>query len=311
MKNLDKIVEKRKQIQSSNEDAASISTTEKQFDSINRVQVGVAKELAKVIVENKPEEVKVPDLNKVVKAVNDVKDYLEANPDDDSKIIEAIQELTREVQKLPKEYEKVEIPDPIEEVTVKNFPDYSEDLKGLGDKLDNLKLDPKINVAAPKVEVKSEPVDLKPLQDSIEALKQAVVDNKVIVPPTDLTALEDAMIDVNQAIRTLKFPSPNYVIPFKDVDGAGVQVQLDADGNLPIAASPSTPAKATDAYGISNIEDTGTYKYFGFEKSDGGWYIMRKTLADNTFLYYAASSDYSTGWTNRATHTYVSYSGAF
>lgn len=68
---------------------------------------------------------------------------------------------------------------------------------------------------------------------------------------------------------------------------------------------------SSGGYGISNIEETGTYKYFGFEGKSGSWYIMRKTLADNVFLYVSGESDYTTAWTNRASQTYVSYANAF
>lgn len=69
--------------------------------------------------------------------------------------------------------------------------------------------------------------------------------------------------------------------------------------------------KPTDKYAISNIEDAGTYKYFGFEDKDGNWYILRKTVATNIFLYFHGASAYSTGWTNRASHSYDTYENIF
>ena len=69
--------------------------------------------------------------------------------------------------------------------------------------------------------------------------------------------------------------------------------------------------KPTDAYAICNTEDAGTYKYFGFENKDGAWYILRKTVATNIYLYVYGASNYSTGWTNRASHTYASYESTF
>lgn len=69
--------------------------------------------------------------------------------------------------------------------------------------------------------------------------------------------------------------------------------------------------KPTDAYAISNTEDATTYKYFGFENKDGAWYILRKTVATKIFLYKYGSSNYATGWTNRASHTYSSYESTF
>jgi hypothetical protein len=69
--------------------------------------------------------------------------------------------------------------------------------------------------------------------------------------------------------------------------------------------------KETGSYSIANKEATATYKYFGFQKSDGGWYIMRKTIATNIFEYVAGASAYSTAWTNRASQTYTDYATAF
>ncbi len=69
--------------------------------------------------------------------------------------------------------------------------------------------------------------------------------------------------------------------------------------------------KPTDKYAISNTESGATYKYYGFEDKDGNWYILRKTIATNVYLYTAGASNYATGWTDRATHTYQSYEDTF
>lgn len=107
--------------------------------------------------------------------------------------------------------------------------------------------------------------------------------------------------------------------------GITIKGKTDADKNVPVrvddlgqvyilVGNPEdviTPTSPTLGYGIMNIEETATYKYFGFENKDGGWYIMRKTLATNEFLYIAGSSNYGTAWTDRDTHTYIAFSGAF
>ena len=78
------------------------------------------------------------------------------------------------------------------------------------------------------------------------------------------------------------------------------------------AAGTTAPPSAQETkYGINNKEATATYKYFGFQKSNGGWYIMRKTIATNIFEYVAGVSAYSTAWTNRASQTYTDYATAF
>jgi hypothetical protein len=85
----------------------------------------------------------------------------------------------------------------------------------------------------------------------------------------------------------------------------------DTTDGIWVNVKTQTPAKATEAYAINNKEATATYKYFGFQKSDGGWYIMRKTIATNIFEYVAGASAYSTAWTNRASQTYTDYATAF
>ena len=70
-------------------------------------------------------------------------------------------------------------------------------------------------------------------------------------------------------------------------------------------------AKPSDRYSIMNLEETDTYKYFGFEMITGAWYIMRKTIATDVILYAAGDSDYTTAWTDRVQQTYAAYSAAF
>jgi hypothetical protein len=72
-----------------------------------------------------------------------------------------------------------------------------------------------------------------------------------------------------------------------------------------------TYAKPTERYAIADIEATATYKYFGFQRDDGYWYIMRKTLATKKFEYVTGAIAYSTAWTNRASQTYTDYATAF
>ena len=97
--------------------------------------------------------------------------------------------------------------------------------------------------------------------------------------------------------------------------GGYVDVKVNPSGALTVESTISGTvtafAKSTEQYAINNKEATATYKYFGFQKSNGGWYIMRKTIATNIFEYVAGASAYSTAWTNRASQTYTDYATAF
>jgi len=94
--------------------------------------------------------------------------------------------------------------------------------------------------------------------------------------------------------------------------GTYYNVKVNPSGSLETNATISNVyTKETGSYSICNKEATATYKYFGFQRSDGYWYIMRKTIATNVFEYVAGTSAYSTAWTNRASQTYTDYATAF
>lgn len=94
--------------------------------------------------------------------------------------------------------------------------------------------------------------------------------------------------------------------------GTYYNVKVNPSGSLETNATVSNVyTKETNSYSICNKEATATYKYFGFQRSDGYWYIMRKTIATNVFEYVAGTSAYSTAWTNRASQTYTDYATAF
>lgn len=74
-------------------------------------------------------------------------------------------------------------------------------------------------------------------------------------------------------------------------------------------SSSTTYSKPTDAYSLSNIDDSTSTEYYGYEAADGSWYI--KKLASDAFTFVKGSSDYATAWTNRASQTYASYGATF
>jgi hypothetical protein len=94
--------------------------------------------------------------------------------------------------------------------------------------------------------------------------------------------------------------------------GTYYNVKVNPSGSLLTEGSVTNVyTKETGSYSICNKEATATYKYFGFQRSDGYWYIMRKTISTNVFEYVAGTSAYSTAWTNRASQTYTDYATAF
>lgn len=135
-------------------------------------------------------------------------------------------------------------------------------IDGLRPLLENINVSPVVNVPESVVNVDIPKIDFKPLSSDIKEVTKAV---KAIKQPTlDTSALLAATKKVSDAISGLSFPVPNYVLPFKDVEGKAAQVQLDSNGKVPIAGTISVDttglATATNQTGGSQktqIVDAG------------------------------------------------------
>lgn len=127
--------------------------------------------------------------------------------------------------------------------------------------------------------------------------------------------LDDGERDKPQAVylvdskgKPIKFPSGNG-------DGGAIRYGL----NLPMIGrgnqsfTPLTVAisASLDQYKISDADETGAIKYYGFLDADGAWYIMEENTTANTYRYSRGSSAYTTAWTGRAGLTYGYFNVVF
>ena len=96
------------------------------------------------------------------------------------------------------------------------------------------------------------------------------------------------------------------------------RVYLDSGGNIiypvmPVDENGSAIGNLLK-YSISEIDDDASPNYYGFERSNGAWYILKETISPgaNTYRYAAGSSDLATSWGNRATTvTYDTFANTF
>ena len=102
--------------------------------------------------------------------------------------------------------------------------------------------------------------------------------------------------------------------------GQNVEVQVDANGVVQVAlvggggGGGTTYSRPTNAFNLTQFDDTSSalYEYYSYTDKDGNWYIKRLTVATNLFEYTVpVATSYTTGWTNRASLTYVDYGTAF
>jgi len=80
---------------------------------------------------------------------------------------------------------------------------------------------------------------------------------------------------------------------------------IDGDGNVSVVS-------VIAGYIASEI-DASSPAYYGFERPDGAWYIMKETISgsDTTYTFAAGTSGFATAWTNRATQSYDTVSATF
>lgn len=146
--------------------------------------------------------------------------------------------LADEISSLPKDkIEFPEFPEQKEEMKVTNFAELSEYFVDVVAAVNNLKqdikFDPTIEVAP--ADVKVEATDMKPVINGLAKLEKAIA--KIQIPEYDNTTLLEATENVSRAINGLEFPIPNYVLPYKNTDGAATQVTLDSEGAVPISST--------------------------------------------------------------------------
>lgn len=141
---------------------------------------------------------------------------------------------------------------------------------------------PTVNVPAPKVTVTGREVDLSPLKTLLEDIKTALSKDST---ESDFSEVTRAVNDVQAAINGLTFPVANYVLPFKDVNGKAVQVQLDASGNVPVTGGGggggTQYAELTTTAPATGTAALGRYKSSAPTLTDGQLYALQLDASGN------------------------------
>lgn len=101
--------------------------------------------------------------------------------------------------------------------------------------------------------------------------------------------------------------------------GAGSDDRVFTDDNKLVV--PAVAIIGKDGNQKVDLSDYGKYKidadaspnYYGFERRDGAWYIMKETISagDDTYEYTKGSSDIATNWTNRVSLSYDTFANTF
>ena len=182
----------------------------------------------------------------------------------------------------------------IEKVKVTSDDEIKNGLAYFANVIASLDTKPVVNVPQPKVEVNEREIDLTPLLNAIKDLKKS----KPTEVKVDVGKFAESITSVEAAIKNLKFPVPNYVLPFKDQEGKATQVILDEDGNLPISQDSGSVTSSngqnsdTDISGGNWSSDTYTGQWE--EQADYEFVVTSLLVDESGTLYYDFSQDGTT-----------------
>lgn len=176
-----------------------------------------------------PSSIKTPDIELVVNEIKTLKDsFIQKEPED--KIThKLLSDLITAIGHIPK-------PEPIElkdETIVTNLIDYTDSLNEVISAVKAIEIN-----CAPVIDVKPTEVivetDFKTLENKLDVLTKAVKAISIIIPENDDSEMLTAIKKVSDAVNNLKFPVPNYVLPYKSSTGAATQVVTNTSGSVPV-----------------------------------------------------------------------------
>lgn len=119
--------------------------------------------------------------------------------------------------------------------------------RGIEESISKIDVKPVVNVPRAQVSVSAPSVNLSPLEAKLDALRVSI--ESIPSPVFDTSELMMATMGVQQAIQSIVFPTPNYVLPYKTHEGAATQVELNPDGSLPVTFGSDGLAPAIDLFG--------------------------------------------------------------
>ena len=251
----------------------------------------------KVEIKNFPKSVKTPDIKEVVNAIDKMSKEVAPKNIDFTPLQKSIATLSKQISKLPTEYP--EVPEPLEIVSVNNLSELKPQLEAITTTLEKLKLDPKIDVSVPESKL-----DLTPVAKMVGELDKSINSIKIPDNSKQFESIAKAQKSVTKAINDLEFPVANYILPFKNIEGAAVQVQLDSSGNIPTSAG-STPLKLElDDTSTANVTYVGKAA-IGSATSDSVWQIQKINETTGLEITWANNGLFTAKWTEILTETYT------
>jgi len=224
------------------------STVLQAFTALIRFMDG---KTTKTEVVNQLKSISTPDVDKVVRAVSKLDADMLASKLDLAPLLKALDGVKSELAQIPKSLPEFEQRDT---VSVSNLDEVQFDTTALEKAIKGLKLDPKIDVKSPVVNIDAP--DLSPLQGVMLDLLKAVQKQKFEIPAfpkipkTDLSKVEKKLDESNKHLKAIsekKFGGGGggggNGTPYTDESGTPKNVILTDNGSIPVEISVDSQAQ--------------------------------------------------------------------
>lgn len=283
------------------------------IDGFNTLIKFIDGKTTKTEVVNQLKSISTPDVDKVVVAISNLDKDVLANKLDLKPLEQGLNALKRELSLIPKTLPK--IPEQRDSVKVTNLSDVKLDTSAVEKAIKALKLDPKIDVKAPMVNVDAP--NLKPLQDAMLDLLKAVQKIKIPeVPKTDLKTLEDEAKSTNKKLDTANKKLQELIekpiasgggggsgTSFKDENGNLTYVET-VNGSIPVASVTLTYKTLLDDYTTTNVTYVGKAA-IGSASSSAVWQIQKIDETTGMSITWADNAGFTQVWDNRVGLVYA------
>lgn len=127
-----------------------------------------------------------------------------------------------------------------------------------------------------------------------------------VQPSIDLEEHRSKNLQAKAVVLHGYIPGSDEYVPITAVDNGDGTYSASSTGG-----SAASSIATASYYYIQKDTEGATYKYYGYMKDDGGWYIKRITIATNLAEFVKGTSGYTSEWTNRASQTYADYAATF
>lgn len=203
----------------------------------------------------------------------------------------------------------LKLPEEVHEVTIKNPSDFpvaeSVSVSNLGGVQNELKEIKESSLRQEKEAGEDKVLFFEMLKECIKAIGVLLSKITFKVQPTALH------YDTPQKV-IIYDPISKRAITAKDIGGKNTgqafsTVVVDTE-----SVTTAIEAQLTN-YKVSDVDDAGTTKYYGFLRANGYWYILQENtaVAPKTYRYTSGLSGYTTSWTGRTGLTYGYFDATF